>query len=81
MHNTIKDCRPRIAFQFSIFYVYMCVSCCQKDTLNWRVPNIVSWHRGGVEAHSAGELAHQLVLKVLSAFIFLSTVDKHLVLK
>lgn len=77
----VKDCRLRIAFKFSIFYVHICVLCCQKDTLKWRVPNIISWHGGGVEAHSAGELAHQLVLKVLSAFILLSTVDKHLALR
>lgn len=51
------------------------------DTLKRRVPDIVSWHGGGVETHSAGELAHQLVLKVLSAFILLATVDEHLVLK
>jgi len=52
-----------------------------KDTLKWRVPDIVPWHSGGVEAHSAGELAHQLVLEVLSALILLTSVDKHLVLK
>lgn len=52
-----------------------------KDTLKWRVPDIVSWHGGGVEAHRAWELAHQLVLKVLSAFVLFATVDKHLVLK
>lgn len=59
----------------------VCVLCCQKDTLKRRVLDIFSWHGGGVEAHGAWELAHQMVLKVLSAFILLPTVDKHLVLK
>lgn len=52
----------------------------QKDTLKWRVLDIISWHSGSVEAHSTRELAHQLVLKVLSAFILFATVNKHLVL-
>lgn len=52
-----------------------------KDTLKRGVPNIAPWHGGGVEAHGTGELAHQVVLKVLSAFIFFPTVDKYLVLK
>lgn len=52
-----------------------------EDTLKWRVLDIISWHGGGVEAHSTGELAHQLVLKVLPAFIFFATVDEHLVLE
>lgn len=46
-----------------------------------RVPDIISWHGGGVEVHSAGELAHQVVLEVLSTFILLATMDEHLVLK
>lgn len=52
-----------------------------KDTLKRGVPNIVAWHGGGVEAHGTGELTHQVVLKVLSAFIFLPAVDKNLVLQ
>ena len=59
--------------------VYFCV--CHEDTLQWRVLDVVSWHGGGVEVQSAGELAHQMVLEVLSAFVLLSTVDKHLVLQ
>lgn len=64
-------------------YIHMCVDVlwCQKDTLKWRVSDIISGHGGGVEAHSAGELAHQLVLKVFSAFILLAAVNEHLVLK
>lgn len=52
-----------------------------KDTLKQGVPNVVPRHGGGVETHGTGELAHQVVLKVLPAFIFLPTVDKYLVLK
>lgn len=55
--------------------------CLQKDTLQRRAPDVVSRDGGGVEAHGAGELAHQLVLEVLSAFILLPSVDKHLVLQ
>lgn len=58
----------------------MSVLRCLKDTLKWRVLDIIPWHGGCVETHSAGELAHQLVLEVLSALILLTTVDKHLVL-
>lgn len=46
-----------------------------------RVPDVIPWYSGGVEAHGAGELAHQLVLEVLSALILLTAVDEHLVLK
>lgn len=63
---------------------YVCVFSvlfCLKDTLQWRVPDVIPWHCGGVEAHGAGELAHELVLEVLSALILLTSVDKHLVLK
>lgn len=59
----------------------MCVFCCLKDTLKWTVLDIVPWHGGRVEAHSAGELAHQVVLEVLSALILLTAVDKDLILK
>ena len=62
-------------------YIYICALCWRKDTLEWTVLDVISWHGGGVEAHGAGELAHQLVLKVLSAFVLLATVDEHLVLK
>lgn len=54
---------------------------CDKDTLKWRVLDIISWHSGGVEAHSTGELVHQLVLKVLSTFIFFATMDENFVLE
>lgn len=54
---------------------------CGEDTLKWTVLDIISWQGGGVEAHSTGELAHQLVLKVLSAFIFFATMDENFVLE
>lgn len=57
------------------------MSLCDKDTLKWRVLDIISWHGGGVEAHSTGELVHQLVLKVLSTFIFFATMDENFVLE
>lgn len=66
------------------FVCFLCVFCvlrCLKDTLKWRVLDIVPWHGGRVEARSAGELAHQMVLEVLSALILLTTVDKDLILK
>lgn len=53
----------------------------REDTLKWRVLDIISWHGGGVEAHSTGKLARQLVLKVLSAFIFFATMDENFVLE
>lgn len=54
---------------------------CGEDTLKRRVLDIVFWHSGGVKAHRTGELAHQLVLKVLSAFIFFATMDENFVLE
>jgi len=47
----------------------------------WRVLDVISWHGGCVEAHRAGKLAHQLVLEVLPALIFFTSVDKHPVLR
>lgn len=59
----------------------MCIHlfCC-KDTLEARVPDVVPRHGGGIEPHGTGELAHQLVLEVLSALILLSSVNEDLVL-
>lgn len=54
---------------------------CGEDTLKRRVHDIISWHGGGVEAHRTGELARQLVLKVLSAFIFFATMNENFVLE
>lgn len=59
----------------------MCVFCCLKDTLEWRVPDFVPRHGGDVEAHGAGELAHQVVLEVLPALVLLAAVDEHFVLE
>ena len=61
--------------------LWMCVRArMHKDTLQGRVPDVVPRHGGGVEAQGAGELAHQLVLEVLPAFVLLAPVDEHLVL-
>lgn len=54
---------------------------CGEDTLQWAVLDVVSWHGGGVETHGTGELAHQLVLEVLSALIFFASVDENFVLQ
>lgn len=52
-----------------------------EDTLQGGVPELVPRHGGGVEAHSTGELAHELILEVLSALILFTTVDKDFVLE
>lgn len=52
-----------------------------KDTLQWRVLDVIPGHGGRVKAHRAGKLAHQMVLEILSALILFTSVDKHLVLK